>query len=395
MNRENKKITGGFDRAFSIIVTILLVLSCGPFFILGGQSTIINVFFFGIFLLMFTVVISKGRGTAIGISRSNYNNLVVSIIFFSLLFFPLRPYDGFVAVSIWGVIFLMFLLLDEKYLNLVARIFSGFIFYVVLFVIIVWLLLFVGVSLPYWEFNTGLIGVSKSTFIVYPGTAILKGQNLDFLGRSVYRMSGIFSEPGHYGIFCFFAYLLSSQLSKFKRTVIVVGSLLSFSMGTFVLWTGYLFVSTGFTFKKKLALSLVVLFIAILGYIYLPQELLDRLVFSKIDSEGTLDNRTDINFIAFFQGEHSFISHLMGYGRLVFEEFNLSNSDYRGFYLRYGIIGIVMYFFWVLMLNKNGGNKNLILLFFVATVIFLHRAWLIDYFILYFILYYISKRGKL
>lgn len=345
---------------------------------------------------MYLFTISKGGNISTkGISRSNYNSLVASIIFFIILFIPFRPFDKFVAVSIWGATFLMFLLLDDKYIREVARAFSNFIFYVGLFVILVWLLLFLGFTLPFWEYNTGLIGVSKSTFLVYPGTAVLKGQDFDLFGRSVYRMSGVFSEPGHYGIVCFFAYLMSSQLSRFKSAIIVISSLLSFSMGTFILWGGYILIADRFAFKRKVGLVIIIFFLVFIGYMYLPHEVLDRFIFDKIGSDATLDNRTDGNFVAFFQKEHDIMQHLLGYGRLVFDEFSLSNSDYRGFYLRYGILGFVAYLFWVLALNLNGRKKNILLLFFLALVILAHRAWLIDYFILYFILFFVSKSEKL
>lgn len=384
------------DKSFSTLVALLMILSCGPFFVLGGRSTIINFLFFCFFILLYVLVIFKNERKKLwAINKSNYYNLIVSLIFFFILFAPFRQYDGLVAVSIWAVIFLLFLFLDDYYVELVGHTFSNIIFYVVLLSLVIWILLFLGFNLPSWEYKTGLVGINKSSFLVYPGTAVLNGQDFLLFGRNVFRVSGIFSEPGHFGIVCFFAYLMSSQLSKFKRNVIVFGSMFSFSLGTYALWLGYLFVSDHFTVKRKLKITAIIIFVLFLGFLYLPQEFLERFIISKLMSDSVLDNRTGENFLAFFQKEHGILQHIFGYGRLVFEEFDLSNSDYRGFYLRYGILGISAYFLWVIILNFNGWRKNNWLVFFVMLIILAHRAWLIDYFILYFIIYYMTRSEKL
>ncbi|WP_316742786.1 hypothetical protein [Pedobacter antarcticus] len=380
------------NKLLGIVLTILVLFSCMPFFLIGGGSTLINLSVFIVYLLLFFIYVA-GNGM---ILRFNRTEVFCSVVLFVFLYFPFRRYDQLVASVIWPLIFLSILFLDKRILFKVIYYFSDIIFYISFGAVLVYILLLIGINLPSYDYSTGLEGTIKSTYTLYPFTAKLLGQDYSIFGRTMFRISGIFSEPGHFGIIISMVlYLNNVLLSNFKRVILIVAAVLTFSMGTYVLLCGLLLIKYGMS-RKVFIVFIPILSLAFFTYLILPQEILERFILNKIGSNSSdvLNERTSADFTLFYDNYNRANFNLVGAGRLVFEKFQLSNSDYRGFFLKFGFLGLVLLVFWFAFINRNRSKIPFLLTAFLFLVVFLHRAWLVDYLIFYFIIYMIPISYK-
>src|SRR5690606_25195409 len=89
--------------------------------------------------------------------------------------------------------------------------------------------------------------------------------------------------------------------------------------------------------------------IVALGAVYLPPEVVNRFFLEKFSGD-VINNRISGGFDVFFNHFLTYdgaVALLMGQGADILSNNNLVASDYRGFVIKYGIIGVVLLFLLV------------------------------------------------
>jgi len=373
---ENIGYTLGFgEKAFAFIIAILAILSCSPVISIGFNSILIFFFVLG-YTLFFIKIASKGK---IGLKNSYLSLFVFCIILFLYIAIPFRDYDRFSPSVIWFFLFSTILLVDRFILTKGFYYFTNILYYICIAALIVLILNALGVTLPSVIIPREIGGTFTSYFI----SVRLSGQDYSILGVNLYRLSGIFAEPGHFGlILAMILFAYRDILKTLKGKVILLTCILTLSFGSFILLLGLL--TKNIILEKKLYLAILIFIILIISLSVIPPEVLERFFFDKAD--GTLEERTSRYFIDFYNSFMINGNVLFGEGRDVLEINDIRNSDYRGFVIRYGYVGLFLFF---LMLIKLFIRKNILIQFlgyFYFIVVFMHRSWFIDYFAFLFFL---------
>lgn len=367
-------------------LALVLLISCSPFFSMGGNAAYLILGSTGIYFMLFANCLAHRQAR---LTNQNLNCFIISFILLLYLFFPIRQYDRIVVAAVWLLVFLTVIMLDTVVLLMAARYFADIVFVIALLALLVIVVKLIGIDLPYYPYETGATG-SKSMFYIYPGTAVLQGQEYQVFGRSLFRVSGIFSEPGHFGMISAIVLFMNPEvLSKKKRIVITCAALLTLSMGFYVLFAGLCMYR--FRFSHKQVVGMIVLMVV--GFIVvsvLPADFLDRFFLNKVSSnQDVLDARTSAEFSRFYDHYTRYRINLFGGGRTITENFEVTSSDYRSFLLKYGLAGIALYVVWFFVMTYGRKQKFVLLSFFFFAVVFVHRSWLVDYLIFLFAVYFI------
>lgn len=378
---------------FEFIAAILVLFSTIPFFLLGKT----NVFFSAvavIYLIGFFIYVIK---FPVKLNKNRRKLAVVTFLLFLFIAFPFREFDSFVFVNLWLLFFITFLFLRDHTFQNILLCFVDFIWIICLGSLVIFSLKVIGLDVPRWEFTPVTSDVKKSLYYVYPGTAELIHQKYEIFGRVLFRLSGIFSEPGHFGVICAsILYINPHIINNKKRNVILLAGLLSLSMGFYILLLISFFLKLKLKLKYIVYILCGILFVAFLSAV-LPEEFLFRFFGNKIGNNSeVLDARTSEEFSLFFKDKILGSSKwLFGGGSLILSEFNVTSSDYRAFISKFGFLGIVFYIIWFLNIRLIISKREFFIAFCFFSIIFIHRSWLVGYlyflYIIYSILYSYDK----
>ncbi len=367
------------EKILSIIIAILSILSCSPVIFSGFNTTLI-IAFSGLYLLFLGKFFFEGKAFL----RTRYLNIfVISLILFLYIAIPFRRYDRFSPSVIWFFLFATLLLVNKVIIIRAFYYFSNIIFIICILALIVLMLNAIGVSLPNKIIPREIGGYFTSYYL----SVKLSGQDYSFLGLNFYRLNGIFAEPGHFGLLLSMVLFVYGGIIKtLKGKIILFTCLLTFSFGCYVLLFGLLL--KYIVLERKIYLIFLIFSVIALVLIVVPKEIIERFFLDKAD--GTLEDRTSDYFISFYNTYFDKGDILFGNGRDILEINYLRNSDYRGFVIRYGYCGVLLYLFWLISLYWKKSISIQFLGIFYFIVVFLHRSWFIDYFIFLFFLLTLS-----
>lgn len=363
------------EKVLAFIIAFLAILSCSPVVFFGFNSILI-LLFSGAYFLLLSKFFVQGK---VFLRREYLGVFFISITLFLYIAIPFRVYDRFSPSVIWFFLFSTVLLLNKSLLKKSFFYFSNIIYYICIASLIVLVLNAIGVSLPSKIIPREIGGEFTSYYI----SVRLSGQNYSVFGANLYRLNGIFAEPGHFGLLLsmvLFAY--NGILKTVKGKIILLTCLLTLSFGTFILLFGLL--AKNIVLERKTYLAFLIAVVLVFSLIFIPTEVLERFFFDKAD--GTLEERTSNYFINFYNLFLQSGDVLLGNGRDVLEVYGIRNSDYRGFLIRYGYFGILLYLLLMLSIYWKKVRTVQFLGFFYFLVVFLHRSWFVDYFAFLFFL---------
>jgi hypothetical protein len=368
------------DKCTAFTISILLLLSCYPV-IFRGHFVLLIITATLIFLILFGFKLLRND---FHVSRKFLVVIFVLLILAMYIFIPFREYDRLSLTLVWFLVLVVMLLLDYNVLKIAFYYFSIIIFLISVLALLGLFLNAVGIYLPQYSFERDIGGYYTSQYI----SVRLSGQDYTIFGIDLYRINGIFGEPGHFGLLiCMILYVYEKSLNTLKGTVLLITCLLTFSLGAYVLLS-CLFVMRAILNKQYNHIIILLFFILTL-VILIPNDLLIRFFLSKADD--VLDSRTSDHFVLFYNIFLNSNHVLIGYGRDVLEIVNLRNSDYRGFVIRYGYIGVALFTMLFIAIFKKKDRNIQILGAIYVFVVFLHRSWFVDYFIFIFFLIVLSN----
>ena len=214
-------------------------------------------------------------------------------------------------------------------------------------------------------------------YINYYFSSKLNGQDYYLFGLELYRLSGIFREPGHFGmVLLMFLYVYSDFSRTFVGRVFIITAILTLSFGAYLMLIILLLKRVLFERDKWLLLFLSICVTSV--FVYLPDEFITHFFLNKADE--ALEGRTTGNLSLVYKEFIKSIDIFWGKGKDVLSYYDIIVSDYRGYFLRYGVFGILLNcgLLFSLIFRKGGSIILLTSVYFI--IVFLHRSWFLDYF---------------
>lgn len=390
--KSGKKI-----KLIEILLGIMLLLSAGVVFLhLLLPTVIINSIVILIYLVLF-VEFLKGRDFKITPIHPNFHHVIIWFVLFVIhigLFFFIRGSDDrFIYLFFWHAVMFTCFFLDISVIKGGIKVFSQIVFWIVLLAVINYLIALVGIDLPSYQFN---ISTRDTTYMLYPGTVRLFSQNYSIFGLTGFRLSGIFPEPSMFGIVC--AFVLYSGVFKgrrIKQSVILLGLLLSLSTGAIILSLGLYLFSEG-KIKAKLIMIFSLVCVALVIAFVVPKEIFDTFFVEKLSGD-VIGGRVAGDFNTYYSDFLNFgdsKSILIGRGADILENNDFVASDYRGFLVKYGLIGVLILFTFIgSLIFFKGPINDKFTVAYIFVVIFAHRSWFVVSFIFLFYIYFLSIKN--
>ena len=200
-----------------------------------------------------------------------------------------------------------------------------------------------------------------------------------------HRACGMMEEPGHFSIVLGLVYLIDRYTHRKINPMIIVGALFAFSSTFFLIMLFTEFWNIIVYWKKALLYLLCAIALSVIVYKALPRDMQDMVyylayernmeqVVDAYDSSGSLDEALDER--ANDMGKNV-------YDRLSFDQKLVGGeggrflilSDYRGFIVAMGYIGLWLVILISLMTFSGAPLLLKISLFLSLMMIMLHRSW--------------------
>ncbi len=196
------------------------------------------------------------------------------------------------------------------------------------------------------------------------------------------RFHSVFLEPGHLGTATTF--LLLTQIGKWNKwynIVLIISTLITFSLAAYVLFIMVLFASAWIQ-RKKVFMKIIGIFfliiITVIGAFLYEQG--DNMLFSLIverlevteDGDIAGNNRVTVEFDSVYDDYLKSSDILVGREYNI-EEFGFGNSGYKVFLYDYGIICLFLTFLFYLSMVTLGNNRRAI----ISTLVISFAAFLV------------------
>lgn len=385
------------SKVIEVLLGWMLLLSAGVVFLhLLLPIVVINSLIISIYLFLFFIYLNN-RGWIVSPIHPNF--VVVVSLFLSFvictnfLFFIKGSDDRFTFAFFWHLVMLTCFFLDSSIIKGGIRVFANIVFWIALLAIINYVIALVGIDLPNYQFN---IPTRDTTYFLYPGTVRLFGQNYSVFGLHGYRLSGIFTEPSMFGIVC--ALVLYSGVfksRKFRQATILIGLLLSFSFGAILMSFGLYLFSAGNVKSKVLTVISGLLCVGVIALV-LPRQVIDTFFFNKLSGD-VIDERVAGDFGSYYKRFLNYgdaKSLLLGNGVEALDNNGFVVSDYRGFFVKYGYLGILLIGVFIFsLISFRGNTSDKLKVAYIFFVIFAHRSWFVIAFIFLFYMYFLSIKN--
>lgn len=337
INIFNSRINLKCDDFFALILGFGVLLSVGPYFLWGTGYfkfyALFSVFCFVSYLCL--------NGFKV------YGFLGV-FLFFLLVFGLNAPHiDSSYLFDSSFFLTLIFVVLNDR---IQVKVFDSFYFLFAIALvpaIIVWVLLFVGVELPFEQLAP--ISASREAsgvyYLKYFSSLALSSEIYSSGLGVTYRLAGLYDEPGVVGTLS--ALLLVAnrgQLSSMSSKIIFMGGLLSFSLAFYVLIFMYFILRAPFSLLRVLSISgfFVWLFYGVLN----GTALVSRFFFERIKllyySPLSADNRSDACFLSAFDDFLDVGPVFFGAGPWAHTYLGCDVSSFLVVVYNYGFVGVVL-----------------------------------------------------
>lgn len=331
--------SSSLERVLSFVFALLVFLTLRPYFV--WHSKIIYGFVIVLSIICSLLWLYYN-------SNISKNYLVILTIYLIMIILSQFTFDN---LQPWMSVVVPLTLLVFTFDNHILRkILNNFINIYVIFMIlpIVFFFLFsLGWKLEwvYLEPYSKAKAAAGVYYREYFGMVVLNTQIFSFGMGELFRLSGVFPEPGVVGtLAALLLTIMNYNLRKMRVCIIFISGILSFSLTFYILSFIYLFV--------KKPLTLIKLMIVLLLLIYtLPSDLkenrlLKYYLFDRVEAVlydfESIDNREDncfkVKYTDFLQSNDM----LLGKGYKATIELNCNASSYRTFIYDYGLINFII-----------------------------------------------------
>lgn len=363
------------DRVIGNLMGAYIFVAMSPFFVWGKLELPVKLTL--LCALLITIAYS------IKITKLDAVETAVLALFalFSLyIFAPFRENDTFRIGSIPYALAVYVALAPDHQVQQSTNAIIEIIFIIALGAIISFALYLLGVPFIGIAIDQAFRSSKENFYIVYFFNVILNTQIFYATnGTEMYRISGIFPEPGHFAIYAGFALsLVQRPFSSFRGITIAAALLLTMSPVGFALIFMLMIVrAANLRDYIRVAIFAVVVAICIISS-DLIHDIFNRFIYGKISNKaGILDGRTRSTDL--WQRMDGF-KILFGFGSEILSKTGSRLSDFRGFVVKYGSLAPVLLMLVAiasqLRLRAWGGRRlSLVLVLMLALA---HRGWLIE-----------------
>lgn len=360
---------------------------CAVLWLLYVMNTIFAWFSFSVILRLIGVtgiLLASMRMKKHDTSKERRMMAVFVFLYFLWALIKMGHFLAFVSVAMTFVPVLCLLFWPNDKLNEVYTLFRKVVIFFAIGSSIITILSFVGLTsfIPHFELpGQSALHTNKDdfyqVFIIFP--------QLNTISSVTMRACGMMEEPGHFAIVLGFVYLIDRYLHRKINPVIIICAILTFSSAFFLIFF-FTELWNFFRYWKKTILYLASAFlVGAVIYTSLPSDAQDAVRFlayernlekvtEAFSSSGSLDEALD-------ERSNSYANRVydrMSFGqKLIGDEWDsdMILSDYRGFIVRMGLIGLVLVIS-ISLASLTSVPLNLkVSLFLTLFLILLHRSW--------------------
>jgi hypothetical protein len=304
---------------------------------------------------------------------------------------------------LWFIPFILILFYQDDIVHSGYLVLKNIMVWFAIFSLVFWVLNFINLPIPYYSYYPDFRHNSLDYYRVY-GFSISLYRGSYAVGEmfGIERLTGVFAEPGHFGIYL--GYILAIErfnLNERKNKILLTSGILTFSTA----FLGILFLGLVYRLFKEKRISrtifypfILFLVISIIGYLIAGVNIKNLILGDFFNNQNTItnpigivDSRVSNNFLSDFQffGKTSTIFTGFGYAGT-----DLATTNWRGLVFRFGIIGISIIIMLIITIIRKLPFTYFLLLIAVSLLVLSHRSYLFYtpgfYILLYFasIMYY-------
>lgn len=366
-----------------VIATLIVLYSSMPYFV--WHLTVIKPFLILSFVLLRFLLL---RGT---IPLKFQFSLFISFVLWLYLYVyhAVEISETLTTVVTRLLPILFVILFSQKEKQLLLNCLSNIFAFITAFSLLFYVLWIIGIDLPYsmLEHSDSFYGNFRNYyfFVINNDFGILT------------RFQGVFTEPGHLGMFAaFLLYLNLYNWRKWQCWIFLVSILWSFSLAAYVLLV------VGFTIYKitvarnivlAIARSFLVILILIVSsviyYFSFPDSLVSIFILSRLEVDKeqgvTGNNRNDAQFMRYYEKIQKRSEYFVGIGTEKYYDIFKSggNSSYRVFIVQYGLVGLfLLLLFGICVVSSTPSNLywGLLLFYCISFVQRPYALWEIELF---------------
>ena len=350
------------NNLFILFTSLFIIASLNPYFLWGWLQvalvvTLMASLFFGI------------KSNNIVDAKKIYTSFAVAFLTFAYSLSNGASIFG--ALAIFASTLIFSIIKSEQ----IIKIFQKFKFLLSLFLLpgtVLWLihnlidssLFYIG-SMPVDLIPNGTKVEAGQGYAVYP-FAIVLDYMLDY---PLYRMAGVFDEPGVVGTIC--ALTLAANKFKIEKKfdiVIFVAGILSFSLAFYIMFFFYKAIAAT---KKIRSIAIFAMTTLLLIAAASQMKAVDDYIFSRLtieDGSITGDNRSDDSLEDYFDKWKSGSASEVLFGEKEYK--NTGASSWKEIPIKTGLVGVLIFLliFFILLLMNNT-KTNIYLLSFVMVFI--------------------------
>lgn len=360
----------------SIIGVIYLFLSFNPFILwllpARGVFSIISLLTIGVFYLLLA-----NRLLIISFKKLLFVCLFIPFTIYITLHLPSNDIVWWKFIYFMPLFFIFFF--PHEVFVKIFLIFRKLIIFFSLISIIVFILVFFNIDLPYYR-----IDLRPTSYFKIYGLVVSSSNTIyELFGYTIARVCGPFLEPGHFAIYIGITLSIEKiYLNKISIIPIIAG-ILTFSPAFYLIFIFLILFDLIARKRIKLLIISSILAITLFSLVITNKNVKDALFYIAIgrnmSESGQMELDTRVGSWASYAWD-DFIKDgniFWGNGFRSLDDIG-ALSDYRGIIFRFGIIG----FTWVILLIASFAfsykKRTGILMIPIIILVFLHRAWMFD-----------------
>ncbi len=341
-----------------------------------------NELFYGFFILTtisLTFLIKKNVKNGIFI---NYQKKQIVFYLFIFIIYFTTPvfHDLRWGHMVWQIPFLLILFYDDIIITRGYFYFKKIMVWIAIFALIFWVLKLLHIPIPYFSYKPSFRYNPDDYYRIYGPVISLYSEDI---AVGELRITGVFAEPGHYGIYL--GLLLAIEKFNFKNIenkILLITGVLTFSTAFFgILVLGYIH---HLIKERRITKNIILPFILIVVITVIAGDVIKELTYGRVlkdvDTKNNaimsiVDSRISERFLTDFDDFSKTSKVFTGLG--YFDQEDIPTTNWRGLIYRFGIIGLFIILLLIIFIIRRVDILYALLLFSIAILILSHRSYLL------------------
>lgn len=382
------------SKGVSLNLSLYAFILCNPYLKWVLSNELLGLFFLVTSSLLTIILIYKNR-----IIQESKRNLIFIVFLLYILYFSTPIiHDVRLGQLVWSIPFVYSLYYNKEIIYNSFTFLKKIFYWISIFALIFWVLNMIHIPIPYYKFVPDFRYNSNDYYKIYGLAISLYSGNLPVGGEfGIERITGVFAEPGHFGIYL--GLLLAGDNFDFNNKdnkVLIAAGFLTFSTAFYsIILLGiiyYLFIEKKFYKKINKIIFIIALAIGVGISIWgeaFTELILGRVLYDKNSEvksiEEIVDSRISNKYIEDFTYFVKSDNVYFGMGYYDIQE--MPTTNWRGLIYRFGITGLVLLFILVLVIIKTSDIKFSFILTIIFIIILSHRSYLLYTPCIYFLIY--------